>query len=209
MHHCPTDGVKATMTSRFFCPSLTECGSVVLDGTEAHHLMHVLRAKPGEIVELFDGAGLVAVAQIASVRRRDVELTILAARREARPAREVILGTAVPKGDRFDWLVEKATELGVTRLVPLVTERSSVDPRDSKLEKLRQTVIAACKQAGRNHLLELSPVTSWSDFVRAEMPHRESFVAHPTSEALPLGTAVGTEHSARLGAIGPGSVAGG
>ena len=97
-----------------------------------------------------------------------------------------ILATAVPKGDRFDWLIEKATELGVTRIIPLVTARSSVDPREGKLDKLRQTIIAACKQCGRNHLLELSAVTAWSDFVRTEFSNRAAFIAHPSSDPVDL-----------------------
>jgi 16S rRNA (uracil1498-N3)-methyltransferase len=175
------------MPHRFFVTNLPESGTVTVDVAEAHHIIHVLRGAAGDIVELFDGRGLVVSGEITSVRRRDVELRIIAARREERPAREIILGTAVPKGDRFDWLVEKATELGVTRIVPLVTARSVVDPREGKLDKLRQTVIAACKQSGRNHLLELSPVMPWSDFVRTEMTGREetksrmAFIAHPAS----------------------------
>jgi len=178
---------------------------LTLDGPEAHHLMHVLRIAAGEMVEVFDGRGWVASAEVVTVRKRDVELRVVTARREMPPAREVILGTAVPKGDRFDWLIEKATELGVTRIVPLVTSRSSVDPRDSKLDKLRQTVITACKQCGRNHLLELSPVTAWVDFVRSEFPNRAAFVAHPSSGARPLSPGVSTlDHQpSTVFAIGP------
>ena len=193
------------MPDRFFAPSLPESGTLTLDGPEAHHLMHVLRITAGEKVEVFDGRGLVVSAEVVTIRKRDVELRIVAARREACPAREVILGTAVPKGDRFDWLIEKATELGVTRIVPLITSRSSVDPRDSKLDKLRQTVITACKQCGRNHLLELSPVTAWADFVSHEFPNRAAFIAHLSSDARPLGLGVSTlDHQpSTVFAIGP------
>jgi len=174
------------MPDRFFAATCPESGPLTLDGSEAHHLMHVLRIAAGEQVEVFDGRGLVVTAEVVAVRKRDAELRVVAARRESPPSREVILATAVPKGDRFDWLIEKGTELGVTRIVPLVTSRSSVDPRSGKLDKLRQTVIAACKQCGRNHLLEVSPVTSWLDFVRNELPGRAAFVAHLSSDARPL-----------------------
>lgn len=193
------------MPDRFFAPSFPETGTLTLDGPEAHHLMHVMRIAAGEMVEVFDGRGLVASAEVLAVRKRDVELRVVAARREASPAREVILGMAVPKGDRFDWLIEKATELGVTRIVPLVTARSSVDPRESKLDKLRQTVITACKQCGRNHLLEVSPVTAWTDFVRNEFPNRAAFVAHLTTDASPLSvSALMLDHQpSAVFAIGP------
>ena len=193
------------MPDRFFAPSFPETGTLTLDGLEAHHLMHVMRIAAGEMVEVFDGRGLVASAEVLAVRKRYVELRVVAARREASPAREVILGMAVPKGDRFDWLIEKATELGVTRIVPLVTARSSVDPRESKLDKLRQTVITACKQCGRNHLLEVSPVTAWTDFVRNEFPNRAAFVAHLTTDASPLSvSALMLDHQpSAVFAIGP------
>ena len=193
------------MPDRFFAPSFPETGTLTLDGPEAHHLMHVLRITSGEVVEVFDGRGLVVSAEVTALRKRDVELRVVAARRDTSPTREVILGTAVPKGDRFDWLIEKTTELGVTRIVPLMTSRSSVDPRDSKLDKLRQTVIAACKQSGRNHQLEISPVTSWADFVRNEFPHRAAFIAHLSSEASPPPPSIPTlnHQSSTVFAIGP------
>ena len=167
--------------------------------------MHVLRIAAGEVVELFDGQGLVVSAKVVAIRKRDVDLSVVTARREAVPAREVILATAVPKGDRFDWLIEKATELGVTRIIPLVTARSSVDPRAGKLDKLRQAVIAACKQCGRNHLLELSPVTAWSDFVHIEFANRTAFIAHPAPEQTGLAPAriELNELSSLVFAIGP------
>lgn len=193
------------MAHRFYSAQLPDNGTVTLDGPEAHHLMHVVRVTVGETVEVFDGRGGVVDAEVVMVRKRDAELRILAHRREAPSATEVILGTAVPKGDRFDWLIEKATELGVTRIVPLITSRSSVDPREGKLDKLRQTVVSACKQCGRNHLLELSPVTAWADFVRHEFPNRAAFLAHPSSDASPPPAEVSTlnrQRSAVL-AIGP------
>ena len=81
-----------------------------------------------------------------------------------------MLATAVPKVDRFRWLVEKATELGVGRLIPLQTARSVVSPGALKLDKMRQAVIEACKQSGRNRLMEIEPVTSWREFVSGSVP---------------------------------------
>jgi 16S rRNA (uracil1498-N3)-methyltransferase len=191
------------MPHRFYLTDLPETGAAVLDGLEAHHLLHVLRASVGEVVELFNGKGLVASAEVVKAGRRDVELRVLESRHETAPARQVIIGTAVPKGDRFDWLIEKATELGVTKIVPLTTERSVVDPRDSKLDKLRQTVIAACKQSGRNHLLELAPVTPWGQFVRETLGPSHSFIAHPGPDAPAMSSALLGDHSQITFAIGP------
>lgn len=191
------------MPHRFYLPELLETGTVVLESIEAHHLVHVLRAKVGDHVELFDGAGLVAAAEISAIRKRDAQLQVLQSYRVPAPARQVILGTAVPKGDRFDWLIEKATELGATKLIPLVTARSVVDPRDSKLDKLRQTVIAAAKQSGRNHLLELSPVVAWSDFCHDQFPGNSSFVAHPAADAIPFHASLMDRARSVVFAVGP------
>lgn len=174
------------MSHRFFLPDLSETGAAILEGLEAHHLINVLRSRSGDVVELFNGTGLVAQAEIVATTKKSVELKILESRRMTPSSRRVILGTAVPKGDRFDWLIEKSTELGVTKLVPLVTTRSIVDPRAGKLDKLRQTVISACKQSGRNHLMELSPVTTWPDFVARELSGQTGFIAHPGPQSLPM-----------------------
>jgi len=96
----------------------------------------------------------------------------------------IVLATAVPKGERMDWLVEKATELGVSRLIPLKTTRSTVDPRDSKLDRLRGQVIAACKQSRRNELMEIAPVVHWSEFVASLREAAPFFVAHPGGQTL-------------------------
>lgn len=191
------------MPNRFYLANLPESGVAVLEDLEAHHLIHVLRASPGDIVELFNGTGLVASAQIISVHKRDAKLQILGSHRDAPSKRQLIVATAVPKGDRFDWLIEKATELGVTRIIPLRTTRSVVDPRDSKLEKQRQTVIAACKQSGRNHLLELSPTMTWSDFASNELGQAASYIAHPGPSARLASPLLWQDKATIVFAVGP------
>jgi 16S rRNA (uracil1498-N3)-methyltransferase len=172
------------MPYRFFAQSLVEAGSVTLVETEAHHLAHVLRLHADDVVELFNGAGLSAVCRIVGVRKRDVELEVLTSRMDPTPEKVLTLAAAVPKGDRFDWLIEKTTELGVSHFIPLVTSRSVVDPRVSKLDKLRQTVVAACKQSGRNQLMAISTVTSWSNFVHQYASAYHVLVAHPAGNRL-------------------------
>lgn len=168
---------------RFYCPSLVSTGVSELADTEAHHLAHVLRLAVGESVELFNGNGLVGQAIIQQIRKRDVACDVQSVTQEMRPTPEITLGTAVPKGERFDWLIEKATELGVCRLVPLNTTRSTVDPRDSKLDRLRQTVIAACKQSRRAHVMELTPAMSWPQFLEQTGKH-PLVVAHPQNSPV-------------------------
>ncbi|MSR60073.1 MAG: 16S rRNA (uracil(1498)-N(3))-methyltransferase [Planctomycetaceae bacterium] len=173
------------MSRRFYLPQSFEAPTLSLQGSEAHHLSRVLRLKAGDEVILFDGQGQEARARIEALADDRVELTVCerrAGRNESAVA--LTLAVAVPKGDRFDWLVEKATELGVTRLVPLITSRSVVDPRAGKLDRLRRTIVEASKQCGRSRLMELTAPTSWTDFVEQDRGGGGLWVADPSGESL-------------------------
>lgn len=191
------------MPHRFYYPGPFPPGTLQLAGPEAHHLSHVLRLRPGEEVELFDGAGGSALARVLAIGRHAVDLQILRVLAAAPPAPAIVIATAVPKGERFRGLVEKCTELGVARLIPLKTERSIVDPRETKLHKLMQSVVAACKQCGRNHLLEIAPVTPWDELVRREFSEHDSLLADPSG--VPAVEALNRTSGVRplLACIGP------
>ena len=189
---------------RFYCPDLAVGRPAYLADDEARHLARVRRVAVGAEVELFDGRGLAAVAVVVHVGRDRVEL-----RPERRlpgvgvAAVEFTLGTAIPKGDRFDWLIEKATELGVARVVPLITARSTVDPRAAKLDRLRRAVIEACKQSRRDRLMTLDEPITWERWVvqiDAATPHR--WVAHPGGGAIGAQAVPGVGERVAV-AIGP------
>ena len=100
---------------RFYCDSI-DGPRIELEGTEAHHLA-VLRLNAGDKVELFDGLGGLATAVISAIRKNIVTLEIEDVRRSEMPkSRRIIIAVSVPKGERFDWLIEKCTELGVERI---------------------------------------------------------------------------------------------
>lgn len=173
------------MPRRFFSAVDVSAVSLELTGREAHHLQRVLRLEPGESVWLFDGQGHEVLAEIVDIGRDAVRLRVTE-RREFAPSSTlpVTIATGVPKGDRFRWLIEKATELGVQRIVPLVTQRSIVDPGQGKLDKLRQTIVEACKQCGRTQLMELTEPLSWRDCLATEFPGRDAWIAHPDGELV-------------------------
>lgn len=157
----------------------------LLEGAEAHHLSRVLRKSIGERIEIFDGQGRYAVAEIQSLSKKAVELSVLERGTSPPPLGEVVLATAIPKGDRFRWLVEKAVELGVDRLMPLITQRSVVKPSEGKRDKMEQAVIEACKQCRRNHLMEVMEPKPWSDFLRDSISQEfPALVAHPGGAEL-------------------------
>lgn len=190
------------MPRRFFSVVDVSAETLELTGREAHHLQRVLRMQAGESVWLFDGRGHEVLAEIVSIDREAVRLQVTA-RREfaALTTLPVTIATGVPKGDRFRWLIEKATELGVQRIVPLVTQRSIVDPGQGKLDKLRQTIIEACKQCGRTQLMELAEPLHWHDCLATEFPGREVWIAHPQGE--PVTSQMTTPLAPQLFLIGP------
>jgi 16S rRNA (uracil1498-N3)-methyltransferase len=191
------------MTDRYFVDKPISADRVTLAGPEAHHLIHVMRATPGVRVTLFDGGGDEFTAAVELIGRSEVELSIVS--REAIDRElpfDLTLGVALPKGDRQKWLVEKAVELGVTRIVPLVTQRAVAQPVEQALARLRRTVVEASKQCGRNRLLQIEEPQSWPTFVAGAAGAACRLLAHPGASQdgrrdLPIGA------GAVIAAIGP------
>lgn len=150
-------------------PAFAVGQEVPLPQAEAHHAAHVLRRRAGDLVELFDGDGGRALARLKLVRRGEVLATVEEVRpRLARPVPILRLGVAVPKGNRLDWLLEKATELGVASLAPLALERSvSGGDALSAAKRRRWTArcIAAAKQSGADFLPAIEDPLSLQDFL--------------------------------------------
>jgi 16S rRNA (uracil1498-N3)-methyltransferase len=171
------------MSERFFVDDPIRGDRAVLTGAEAHHLIHVMRAKTGSQVVLFDGGGAEFLAQVRTLRRSDVELAVLERRQIDRElTRSLVVGVALPKGDRQKWLIEKLTEIGVARLVPLHTARSVAQPGAEALDRLARNVIEASKQCGRNRLMQLSEPCDWADFIVSPPPAASRLLAHPASQ---------------------------
>jgi 16S rRNA (uracil1498-N3)-methyltransferase len=204
------------MSSRFFLDTPPHADLATLTDAEAHHLLHVMRAKVGDAITLFDGTGVEYVAEITRLARSSVEARVVATQEVERELpREVVIGVALPKGDRQRWLVEKLVELGVARCIPLVTRRGVAQPEGGTLEKLRRAVIEASKQCGRNRLLTIDSPLEWSQFVAAAPSDSLRFVAHPPqlwpaslesagATAIELGTELATNPSRRCWfAVGP------
>lgn len=145
------------MVHRFFVPELPTASEFELPPNEAHHAGNVLRLRPGSEIEIFDGRGGVQRATIQAQRRQQVICSVACKPLcTARPPGQLTLAVALPKGDRQKVLIEKLTELGCDRLVPLVTQRGVAQPSSAALKRLESVVISACKQCGRNWLMEIA-----------------------------------------------------
>ena len=178
------------MSTRFYSPDPAQNGKLWLAAEEARHLSRVCRLGVGDVVEVFDGKGHATKAEIIKVEHGRVELIAIGPPFAGRFAPfSLTLASAVPKGDRFDWLVEKATELGVERLIPLVTERSVVEPGGPKLERLRRAIIEASKQCGRNQLMILDTPMRWDQLVGLYSDSIR-FLADPAGVASPQWPAI-------------------
>lgn len=179
------------MTARYFVPDLPDGGVCQMDGPEVHHLLHVMRCQVGDTIELFNGRGRVASARIVEASRKRASLEIVAASEVvSESAAPLHLGVALPKGDRQKWLVEKCVELGVASLTPLETSRSVAQPTPKALERLRRSVVEACKQCGRNFLMEVGEPVAFADWIAQSASGGERWIAHPCETAIPLSQAI-------------------
>jgi len=144
------------MSERFFVAPPIAGDFAELRGDEARHLAATMRARSGDEVVVFDGSGAEFRARVLSVGKSSVKLEIIERGEISRELpRPVTLAVALPKGERQKWLIEKATELGVSRIIPLVTEHGVAQPTEQAIERLRRGVIEASKQCGRNRLMDI------------------------------------------------------
>ncbi|MGJ8644325.1 MAG: RsmE family RNA methyltransferase [Luteolibacter sp.] len=134
---------------RFYLPPADWTESPFLSGDEAKHAAQVLRVQPDQWVTVFDGRGNFAEAKVLTVSRQRIDLMLDIAESKDTPLPEITLAQAIPKGKNMDWIVQKAVELGVSRIQPLVTRHTIATPGDSKAEKWRRTALEACKQCAQ------------------------------------------------------------
>lgn len=146
---------------------------VVLSADEARHLRDVLRLHEGDEAYVFDGEGAEFLCVVERIdRRTTIELSV---QREVEPARpesnlELTLAAALLKGEKFDLVVQKATELGVTRIIPLMTKRADVRLReekdaDKRASRLRRLALEAAKQSGRARVPHIETPLRFDTFV--------------------------------------------
>lgn len=142
-----------------------------LSPEESRHLAKVLRAERGTVVEALNGRGTIWRAEVVDANPREVALRALEETRAESPSPRCELGVALPKGGRMDDLARQLVELGVTRLSPLLTERSEAgkvaERGSAKVEKWRRIAVEACKQSGNPWLPEISEPRPFSDWLNA------------------------------------------
>jgi 16S rRNA (uracil1498-N3)-methyltransferase len=137
-----------------------------ITGDELHHLGRVKRKQPGDIVWAVDGQGVAYETEIVEITKKEAFCHIIKTRRRlGEPISEVTLAQGVIKGERFDWLIEKAVEIGVSRIIPIQSENSVLKAGPQKLVRWRRVALAAMKQCGRSVLPEITEPKSFKKIV--------------------------------------------
>ncbi len=198
---------------RCYLPGLNPAAShFTVEGEEARHALKVMRLRVGELCELFDGRGHALRARItATAGSSSMQLEAVEPLPPMPPVAGITLALAIPKGTNMELIVQKAVEMGVSRIVPLITERTIVRldaaQAEAKAAKWQRTVLEACKQCGVNLLPVVETPQTYAQFLkRADLPELRlqcAIVPHarPLRAVLEAGRAAGAASAALL--IGP------
>ncbi len=174
--------------SRFFIDAPLSLGEHDLPEAQAHYIGRVLRMGPGDAVQLFDGSGQEYLGQLLEVGKKNVRVSLdQALAGQADSPLHIHLGQGLSRGERMDWAIQKATELGANEITPIVSERCEVRLKDERADKRlthwRQVAISACEQCGRSTLPVIhQPLTlaEWLKGTEAAL----KLVLHPVAEPL-------------------------
>lgn len=173
--------------SRFFIDTPLSLGLHSLPEASAHYISRVLRLGTGVAVQLFDGSGTEYRGTLAEVGKKQVTVMLteqLAGLAES--SLRIHLGQGLSRGERMDWAIQKATELGVAEITPIVSERCEVRLKDERADKRlahwRQIAISACEQCGRSVLPIINPPAQLQDWLKVEASLK--LVLHPVADSL-------------------------
>ncbi|WP_444437410.1 16S rRNA (uracil(1498)-N(3))-methyltransferase [Pseudomonas sp. A6] len=182
--------------SRFFIDAPLSLGQHELPEAQAHYIGRVLRHAAGDAVQLFDGSGQEFLGELVEVSKKNVrvELRESFAGLAESPLR-LHLGQGLSRGERMDWAIQKATELGAARITPIVSERCEVRLKDERADKRtahwRQIAISACEQCGRSVLPQIDAPVSLAEWLQATEADLK-LVLHPVAEPLASHTRPGS-----------------
>lgn len=175
---------------RFFLSSDQWDENPTLTGDEAHHCLKVMRKQVGDEIAIFDGNGREASARISRVSKNESRLKIIHTRITPTVFPQLEVAVGIPKGKSFDLILQKAVEMGVNRIQPLVSDQGNVRFKTgealAKREKWQRTLLEACKQCGQNHLPEVMVPALLDNYLENIKPGGTRIVGALTSETKTL-----------------------
>lgn len=163
---------------------------LIANDDEAHHLIHVLRVKPGQPIEAFDGRGRVAETEIELIQKHRVEMRVIRQREQPKSAVQITLIQALPREQKMDLVIQKSTELGVSFIAPVTTRHSLVrlnkDTGEAKQIRWDRIAINAAKQCGSIWLPEIMPAQPLDDFLKTMPRYDLLLTCSLEADAQPL-----------------------
>lgn len=173
------------MESFFVNPANIKNGRAEIDGDEFHHLARVSRKKVGELIYLFDGTGRIYTARIVKITRESAECEIVEENfmKGELPVNLSVAQAVLKNPERFEFAIEKLTEIGVNRIIPLITERvipakSPEDISPNKMERWRKIIFSACKQSNRAIIPELCKPVNFKNLLSTFGEHDKKIIFH-------------------------------
>ena len=164
---------------RFYAPKYSFKDNIInLDFDETKHLRNVLRLSSGEKIKVFDGVGREFLCEIEKIEKRQTILQIIEEISPSTPESDLDLSMAVSltKGDKFELVIQKAVELGVTKFVPIITKRCDVKFKnpEKKMERWQKIIVEASKQSGRARLMKIKKPKRFEEFIKNSASQRLS-----------------------------------
>jgi 16S rRNA (uracil1498-N3)-methyltransferase len=156
----------------FITPEQVREPSITITGDDLRHIRTVLRKQPGDLLTLLDGKGGEYTVRITAIGKAEVVTEIVDRKERLIPSVRIVLGQGLPKSDKMDWIVQKATELGVSGIVPLITERTIVKVKDEekRVARWRKICREAAMQSGRADITVIAPIRQFHQFILSPEP---------------------------------------
>ena len=157
-----------------------EASTLILRQQEHRHLSRVLRHRPGDEVQVTDGKGCMYTCVIEDIRRDESMLRITSVVLEAGEPRflELTLAQAIPRENRFDWVLEKGTEIGLRAFIPMLCARGDVTPREQKQKRWHRVLTSAVKQCGRSRVPQVYAPASFEQVIAESTAFDLLWIAH-------------------------------
>lgn len=175
-------------TPRFYCSSPLEPHQTIeLPPELAHHAIRVLRLKAGTAIVLFDGLGGQYPATLLIQGKKGLASTGAHEATEVELVGDITLIQGIPSGDKMDWIIEKAVELGATRIIPIAAQRSVLQLSGERLSKRQRhwerIALSASEQCGRNRIMAVEPVMTLSQlFTQWDLTQQKVIFCHPEAQ---------------------------
>lgn len=175
---------------RIYTPSPLNSGNTIeLDNNAFNHSIRVLRLKQGAAIVLFNGEGGEYCAELSDVQKKKAYATVgQFVERECESPLHITLGQCISRGEKMDYTIQKAVELGVNRIVPLFSERCGVklkqDRLDKKVDHWRAVVISACEQSGRNRIPEVEQPQTLENWLQEHQASLKLVLAPTSTQSL-------------------------